>query len=240
VEAALDEGATHILVNDAHGTMTNLWLSHMDERVELLSGKPKICAMAAGLNETYDAAVLIGYHARAGTAHGTLSHTFHDKLFDVRVNGVSYGEAGINGLYAGLVYGVPVVLASGDDRFCTETETLLPGLALVQTKTGLGYAAAQNRPVADVLLDYQEKTRAVMRNRKHWKKQNLLTLEPPYELEVTFINTVCADTAMMMPGLRRVDGRTVAYRADDFRLIYQALQTSYALLAYTGFLELKY
>ena len=63
VEAALDHGVSHILVNDSHYTMTNLYLEHVDPRVSLLTGKPKRCAMSTGLDESFDAAIYIGYHA---------------------------------------------------------------------------------------------------------------------------------------------------------------------------------
>lgn len=122
VEAALDHGVSEVLVNDSHCTMTNLYLEQVDPRVSLLTGKPKRCAMSAGLDERFDAAIYIGYHAKAGAHKGVLSHTFHSKLFDVSVNGVSYGEGGINALYASLVHGVPLVLASGDRAFVEEIQ----------------------------------------------------------------------------------------------------------------------
>jgi D-amino peptidase len=236
VEAALDHGVSHILVNDSHCTMTNLTLEQLDPRVSLLSGKPKRCAMSAGLDESFDAAIYIGYHAKAGAHKGVLSHTFHGKLFDVSINGVSYGEGGINALYASLEYGVPLILASGDKAFIEEMTPLLPELITVETKEGLGQTAAKNHPQDKVLEDYAEKTRLVLENRANWGK-NKLALPGPYELKMTFINPLVTDAAHMIPNLERVDGRTLLYKTDSFRSVYQMLQSCYSILAFTNYLE---
>ncbi len=236
VEAALDHGVSHILVNDSHYTMTNLYLEQVDPRVSLLTGKPKRCAMSAGLDESFDAAIYVGYHAKAGTHKGVLCHTFHSKLFDVSVNGVSYGEGGINALYASLMCGVPLILTSGDQAYIEEMRTLIPKLEAVETKVGLTYTAAQCHPLEQVLTDYAAKTRHVLENRAAWN-QNLLTLPGPYELKMTFINPLAADAANTIPGVERLDGTTLVYHANDFRVVYQMLQACYSILAYTLYLE---
>ncbi len=236
VEAAFAEGVDAILVNDSHCAMTNLPIAQLDPRVALLSGKPKLCAMAAGLDASFDGALYIGYHAKAGAEKGILNHTFHSKLFDVSVNGVSYGEGGINALYASLVHGVPVVLASGDQTFCAEIRELIPQLVTVQTKTTLTTTAAIGRPQTELLDDYRAKTRQALQSKAHWKK-NLLQLKAPYDLTITFTHSLDADVAMTLPWITRVDGRTVQYQAKDFQELYQALQSIYSILSYTHFME---
>ena len=230
VEASLEAGATEIVVNDAHCRMINLVLEQIDPRVSLLSGKPKPCAMFAGLDASFDAAMQIGYHAKAGTEKGVLSHTFHHKLFDVSVNGNSYGEGGINALYASLTHGVPLVLGSGDAAYDAEIRQLIPNLTTVITKDGHGQTAALSRPLESVIADYTAKTAAVLADAASWK-QNLLKLTGPYIVRMTFINPLCADAAMLIPGPTRVDGRTLEYRADDFETAYRMLQACYTMQA---------
>lgn len=236
VSAAFDAGATEIVVNDAHGYMTNLPVAALSPRVRLLSGKPKACAMSAGLDESFDGVLFVGYHAKAGTTAGILNHTFHDKLFDVSVNGVSYGESGINALYASLEFGVPVILASGDQALREEVHSFLPAMETIQTKTSLSFSAALNRPLEDVLAEYRQKVTALMQAPESWR-QNLLTLEPPYTLQVTFINSLAADVAMTLPWLNRLDGRTVSFETERFQTVYQALQSCYAILSYSAYME---
>lgn len=236
VEAALEEGVSEILVNDSHCTMTNLYLEQVHPKVSLLTGKPKRCAMSVGLDKSFDAAIYVGYHAKAGAHRGVLSHTFHNKLFDVSVNGVSYGEGGINALYASLVFGVPLVLASGDRAFIEEIHTLIPALHTVETKIGLTQTSARCHPLEKVLGDYAAKTREALQNRSAWKN-NLLNVPGPYELKMTFINPLAADAANTIPGLERLDGRTLLFRTEHFETVYQMLQSCYSILAFTHYLE---
>lgn len=237
VDIALECGAQRIVVNDSHGPMTNLRMQHISSPfVTLLSGKPKVCAMSAGLEPGFDAAIYLGYHAKAGTERAVLCHTFHDKIFDVVINGKSFGETGVNALYAGLVFQIPVILASGDDALCLEAEQCVPGIETVRTKTAVTYASAIFRPKEEVYADYQEKLKRLFSQQAAWR-QNILNLDPPYRLEVTFIHALAADTAMMMPGWTRMDGRTIAYQTHHFQEVYQALQSAYAILSYSNYLE---
>jgi D-amino peptidase len=236
VETALDHGVSEVLVNDSHYTMTNLYLEQVDPRVSLLTGKPKRCAMSAGLDQTFDAAIYVGYHAKAGAHKGVLSHTFHGKLFDVSVNGVSYGEGGINALYASLVYKVPLIMASGDRAFVEEIHRLLPKLETVETKEGITQTSAKCHPLEKVLEDYAVKTRKVLDDRAFWQS-HVLSLPGPYELSMTFINPLAADAANTIPGLERVDGRTLLFKTDNFQTLYQMLQSCYSMLAFTSYLE---
>ena len=236
VETALDHGATEIVVNDSHCTMTNLALERVDPRISLISGKPKRCAMSAGLDSSFDGAIYIGYHAKAGAHKGVLSHTFHNKLFDVSVNGVSYGEGGINALYASLEFGVPLIMASGDRAFIEEIHQLSPGLPTVETKIGITQTAAQNHPLEVVLENYSEKTRQVLANKAGWAERKL-DLNGPYDLKMTFINPLAADAANTIPGLTRLDGRTLQFITDRFATAYQMLQSCYSILAFTNYLD---
>lgn len=236
VQTALDAGVEEIVVNDSHCSMTNLRLAQTHPNVSLISGKPKRCAMSTGLDETFDGAIYIGYHAKAGALRGVLAHSFHNKVFDISINGKSYGETGINALYASLVFGVPLVMGSGDRAFADEAQTLIPNLVTVETKEGITQTAAKNRPIEALLNDYEEKTKQVLDNKADWKK-NVLTLPGPYDLAITFINPLAADTANLIPGLTRNDGRTLGFKTDNFKTLYQMLQSCYSILANTAALE---
>lgn len=228
--------AAEFVVNDAHSTMTNLTLAHLPAKVALLSGKPKLCAMMAGLDASFDAAILIGYHAKAGTERGVLNHTFHGKLLDVQVNGVSYGEGGINALYASLVHQVPVILASGDRAFCDEICALMPNLPTVETKAGLTTTAAQSRPVQELLNEYRKQSAILPQKQASWRA-NLLTIPGPYTLRVSFINTLACDVVATSPLYTRVDGLTVEMTAETFVDLYRGLQSTYTMLSYTAYME---
>ncbi|WP_206641466.1 M55 family metallopeptidase [Nonomuraea polychroma] len=108
------EPAAEVLVADAHGPYRNILPEDLDRRARLIRGKPRELGILAGLQAGAHAAMFVGYHARAGVGGAVLAHTMAEAVLDVRINGASHGEIGINTLLAGS-YGVPVVLASGDD-----------------------------------------------------------------------------------------------------------------------------
>jgi D-amino peptidase len=221
-------GVTDITVNDAHGYMANLAPLHLPNHVRLLTGKPKACAMAAGLDATYTLACFMGYHSKIGTQNGVLCHSFHDQIWDIQVNGLSLGESGFNALYAGIKHGVPLALLSGDNAVCQEIAALIPQLHTVETKQGVSFSAALHQPWDVVKQRYSDAVTAVCQN----PLPQPYTLPAPYHLRVTLATAQAADIACTMPWLDRVDGRTVAYTDTDFKRLYQALQSIYAILAY--------
>src|SRR5690606_21146130 len=124
IEGAFAGGAREVLVNDSHWTMRNLLAEELDPRAELLSGGPKTWSMMEGIERGWDCCACIGYHARAGTANAILDHTYTSGIHDVRLNGASVGELGLNAALAGC-FRVPVVLVSGDQALAAECHALL-------------------------------------------------------------------------------------------------------------------
>jgi len=75
VAAIFRHGPAQVLVNDSHGDMQNLLHAELDPRVIYIQGAVKPVGMVEGLDSTFDAAIFLGYHARAGTPGGFLAHT---------------------------------------------------------------------------------------------------------------------------------------------------------------------
>ena len=102
IEGAAAAGATDIVVRDGHGSARNILPDMLDRRARLVrdwSGGP--LGMMEGIDETFDAVLFVGYHAKAGTADAILDHTWSGNVADIFINGVSLPEAGFNGLIAG-------------------------------------------------------------------------------------------------------------------------------------------
>jgi D-amino peptidase len=106
--------------------------------------------MMLGIDKTFDAAIFIGYHAKAGTEEGTIAHTSTGNIVDLSINGVSLPEAGYNALIAGL-FDVPVVLVASDNWICRQVENLFGEVVTVETKIGMGASALGLHP--DVVCD---------------------------------------------------------------------------------------
>jgi D-amino peptidase len=128
IEGARAAGATEILVADSHGNGQNLLIDLLPADVQLVRSWPRPLGMMQGIDETFDAAVFIGYHASTGNPAGVRAHSFSSAtLADVRVNGESVSEGAFNAAIAGH-FGVPVVAVSGDDVAVEEIRTVVPGI----------------------------------------------------------------------------------------------------------------
>src|SRR3989442_8010306 len=124
MEGALEAGASQVLVNDSHWFMRNLLAEELNQAAVLLSGDPKPWSMMEGIDGGFDAAMCIGYHARAGTKNAVLDHTYTDRVLEARLNGRPVGEFALNAALAGS-FGVPLLLASGGNTLAAQAQKLL-------------------------------------------------------------------------------------------------------------------
>lgn len=215
-----DPGAS-VTVVDSHGPYRNIIPEELDERATLSRGKPRHFGMMDGIDERYDLAIFVGVHGSAGSGSSVLSHTFTGHLFDVKVNGVSYGELGLNAAMAG-TFGVPVVLVAGDQVVADDTRELLgENVAFVQTKHSRSQSAAESvHPnVARRLL-----AEAAQRVVEDPPRVSPLQVQLPVTVDVTFDRPVYADLAAMLDNMDRVDGRTVRFVRDTYPDAYRVLR----------------
>ncbi|PYO72126.1 MAG: peptidase M55 [Gemmatimonadetes bacterium] len=217
VEGALAAGATKVVVNDSHWFMRNLLAEELHQAAELLSGDPKPRSMVHGIDGGFDAALFIGYHARAGTPNAILDHTYADHIHEVRLNGKAVGELGLNAAFAG-IHGVPVALVSGDSALAAEANDLLgDDVATVVVKRAVSRHAAQSvAPVVACRMIREEVTRALKRPHARFVPAQ------PIALEVDFALTIHADIAELCPGATRTAGRTVSVTHQDYGEVFRA------------------
>ncbi len=234
VKAAIDSGAECVVVNDSHCTMTNLDIAGFGGEVRLITGAPKLLGMVEGARGC-DAAIFLGYHARAGTEKAVLDHTFDQHtIYGLAINGRKMGETGVNALLCGAL-GVPVIMVSGDDALCLEAGSLLGRqLETCSVKEGLGRAAALClTPESSAELIRSGVKRAVER----LKKGEFAPFTPaaPYLLEVTLMNTLQTDAASLVPGAVRTAARTLRFETEDAlelrRFLYSLMECAAATLS---------
>ncbi|MDN5347780.1 MAG: D-amino peptidase [Clostridia bacterium] len=217
IKGALAAGAREIVVNDAHGSMRNIPVEELHLQAELITGSPKPLGMLAGLDSSFGAAFFIGYHGRAGSA-GTLSHTFSDRVHRLRVNGREMGETGLNALLAGY-FGVPVLLVAGDRTAVTEAQALIPGVAGIAVKEGLGYGAAR---CLHPLKARERIRQAAVRALAELEKARPLAPPAPACIEIEFQHPGHAEAAALLPGSVRVDDLTISYTGRDYLEVWKA------------------
>jgi D-amino peptidase len=231
VEGALAGGATRVLVNDSHWTMRNLLAEELHPGAELLSGAPKTWSMMEGIEAGWDLAAFIGYHAKAGTANAILDHTYTDVINDVRLNGISVGELGINAALAG-AFGVPVSLVTGDKALGLEARALLGDrVQTIAVKEAVSRSAARHLSPETARALIRDSMREVVEDtrRNGVARAKRFVLPTPTTLDLDFAQTIHADHAAMAPGIARSGPRTVTARSDDFRELFRAFRTIFNL-----------
>lgn len=178
IEGAFSAGATEVIVRDGHGAKTNILPDLLHKRAKLLRGvtyRPE--NMMLGIDESFDAVLFIGYHAKAGTEEGILAHTSSGNVIDLSINNVSLPEAGYNALIAGL-FDVPIVFLAGDNWICQQAKDLFGEVATMETKKGMGTAELGLHPEV-VRKKIKAEVFAALKDMSRYKPYKL---NPPYTM----------------------------------------------------------
>ena len=126
--------------------------------------------MMEGLDESFDAVIFIGYHAKAGNPGGLFAHTGSGVVRDVRVNGESLGEGGLNTMVAAW-YGVPVALVTGDDVAVKQVAEVATSAKTVAVKRAINPRAVELRPFAAVHGEIEEAAYLGVRDAKKFQQR---------------------------------------------------------------------
>lgn len=211
----------HVLVADAHAQFRNLLPELLDRRAELLRGTPKPNGMMSGLAADVDAVLFIGYHGKAGTPRSVLAHTISGRVIaDVRCNGLSLGEFGLNTALAAH-HGVPPVLVSGDDTVAAEAAEVAPGIRCVRVKQALGARAAAMLHPQEACERIEHEVPQALADRSAVRTRRF---HGPVQLEVQVHRPHMTEYALLVPGMERKDGCTLRYTAPDCPTAYQVTE----------------
>lgn len=210
-EGAIEMGATEIIVKDAHASGRNIDISKLPREVSVIRGwtyGPE--SMMAGIDETYDAAIFIGYHSAAGQNGNPLAHTMDsEKGVYMKINDELASEFTINTFIASN-YGVPVVFLSGDQMLCESSKVLVPSIETVSVKKGEGGATLNIHP--DTACEHiKDGVKKALENIEKCK----INLPKEFKLEIRFREHKDANRAKYYPGVRLIDDHTVEYIAKN-------------------------
>lgn len=230
IEGLLAAGASEIVVNDSHGSMRNILAQDLNPKVSLITGSPKPLSMMQGVDDSFDACIFIGYHAKAGTASSILDHTISGATIrSIKVNNLELPELGINAAIAG-VFGVPVIMLSGDAETCLQAKSILGGeVVTVTVKEGIGRYAAKLLPLEEARKRLREGAKEALLKRS---KIAPLRLKPPYTFELEFQSSNHAEMPALIPQVKRTGARSVTFSVDDF---IQGFKLMRALIALAGY-----
>jgi D-amino peptidase len=212
IEGALEAGAGEIVVRDAHNGARNILPDLLNAEATLIrewSGGP--LDMMEGIDKTFDAAIMIGYHAKAGTPDAILKHTMSLTIHDLKLNGKAVPETGVNAAIAGY-FGVPVVLLAGDLAATMQAKELMPEISTVAVKEGIGKAGKMLHPTKSHAL-IKAATIDALKNLGRYKPYKLT---PPVTMEITFTQEDLVVKPALYPGAKRTGDRSVAFASNDF------------------------
>ncbi len=209
VAGLCDGGAEQVVINEAHATMRNLLLEELDERATMITGRHKNLTMVEGIDHPDTSAVVfLGYHAGAG-ADGVLAHTYlPNSITEVRVDGAPASEGRLNALVAA-EYGVPVVLVTGDDLACADAAGYAPDARTVAVKDCVSRYAALCRPPAVTAAAIRSAAAAAVKLAGRREPVN----GGPFRVEVDVDAAQLALAAAIVPTVRQIAERTVAYQS---------------------------
>ena len=221
IEGARAAGATEFLVSDSHGNGENLLIERFPKDVQIVRSWPRPLAMMQGIDATFDAALFIGYHASTVNPEGVRAHTMSSAMLaDMKLNGVSVSEAGLNAAAAGH-FNVPVVMISGDDVIVKEARAMLGDIEGAVVKTAYGFHSAKTltpEAACDVIRDKARRGVERARQLKPWK------VAEPVTLDLRFKNYRPAEVLSYLPILERTDAHSIRFKAKDILEIMRFLE----------------
>lgn len=210
-EGALQAGATEIVVRDAHDSARNIIAADLPEQVRLIrgwSGHPY--CMMHGVDSSFDAAILLGYHAGGGDMGNPLSHTMTNSCAtSISINGSAVTEFYINALIASLEK-VPVVFISGDKAVCDEARTKISGVGVCATKEGIGDSTISIHPHR-VCHDIRQGVMNVLLT-----GGNCAPIDIPnaFQIKINYINPALAYKNSFYPGAELKENNVVVFETE--------------------------
>lgn len=211
-EGAINAGADEIVIKDAHDSAANIDITKLPECASIIrgwSGHPY--SMAYGIDDTFDAAMFVGYHSAAGRNGNPLSHTMSGKPLYIKING-EYASEFMLYSYAAALEGVPTVFLAGDKMLCEDGKKLHPSLFTVAVKEGEGSSAK--------CLSTAKSLKLIKENTEKALKQDLsksrIKLPEHFSVEICFKEHTYANKVSYYPGMKKIDGNTVLFETNDY------------------------
>ncbi|MBC8375018.1 MAG: M55 family metallopeptidase [FCB group bacterium] len=212
-EAAIEGGATEILIKDAHDSGRNLILDELPELCKVVrgwAGHP--LSMVQEVDESFDAIMFVGYHSRAGQNTNTLAHTMSSaRIARMTLNGLDMSEFYVHGLAASY-YGVPSIFVSGDEGLCQEVSQHNSNIQTVATIRGVGSSVISQHPAQSLKMIRAGVAKAIGGD----FSKGLLPIPEKLEFSIEFKKHQEAYRASFYPGAYLINPVLVGFKTEDY------------------------
>jgi D-amino peptidase len=212
IQGARDAGATEIVISDSHGNGQNVLIDQLPQDVTIIRSWPRPLMMMQGIDSTFAAALLIGYHAGTANPQGVRAHTMSSAtLTGIAFNGEQMPEGGISAALAGH-FRVPVVMISGDDAAVGELQKIVGPVegAVVKRAISFHSAATMTPKAAQELIRRAAKAGV---ERRGSLRPHVVT--GPIAVDISFKHYRAAELLTYLPNITRTNSHTIRFNGKD-------------------------
>jgi D-amino peptidase len=211
VEGFLAGGSDEVIVWDGHDGSQTLSAATIHPAAKLLTGG---LGPSMLLERKFAAVAFLGQHSMANVRAGIMAHSYSSLgIQNLRLNGQPIGEIGTRAALAG-VYGVPVILLTGDIAATEELRKIVPDAELVAVKEGLGRYVCLSmsaQTARDRIRDAAKRAVGKIGQIQPYRIEGPVTIE----IEYTTRNSLPLSAAKGA-GVEVLDDRTIRYKGKDF------------------------
>ena len=212
-EGALAAGADEIYIKDAHDSGRNLDHNELPIGTKLIrgwSGHP--FSMVQGLDESFDAAIFIGYHSAGGTEFNPLSHSMNPKdVKYIKIND-EYASEFLIHAYAAATMGVPVIFVSGDRGLTDEVKNINEYISTLAVKEGIGASSISIHPKQAIISIKEIVEKSLKENLEMCK----LKLPEKFTVEIEYTSHSKAYRCSFYPGVVQVSPYILSFKSTDY------------------------
>jgi len=220
-------GATDIRVADSHGSggpNKNIIPEKLEKEVKLFQRGAVYKRLKEAVDKSVDGAVFVGFHAMADTKDGFLRHTITLEP-RIRINGEFVGETAIDA-YALAEYGIPVIMATGDQALVREASAFIPGIETVQVKISHDCKTTECLPLLETRRMIETVAERALSRIDEFRP---LQITKPIKTDISFPKKEQADLCEIIPRVKRSGEKTVSYNAEDWDEAYSFVRTTIRL-----------
>ena len=212
IDAARAAGATEFVVSDSHGNGQNLLIEKLPDDVTIIRSWPRELGMMAGIDETFDGVIFLGYHASTANTRGVRAHTMSSaNITGLRLNGIEMTEGSMAAAAAGH-YGVPVIMVSGDDVAVAENQVLIGDIEGAVVKWAKGFHSAETLTPEAGYEVIRTRTKSAIDRIDEFQPY---VLDTPIELELSLKNYRPVELLGYLPNVERVNSHTIRFVGED-------------------------
>lgn len=210
IKGARKAGASEIVISDSHGNGQNLLIDKLPKDVLIIRSWPRKYGMMAGIDETFDGVILLGYHTGTANKEGVRAHTFSSaKITDVKINNKSFSEGAYSAMVAGN-FNVPVIMVTGDDKVVEETKGYLGDAEGAIVKWAISFNAAKTLTPDSAYQVIEKAAEKAVGRIKDFKPYKIKT---PVTLEMIFKHYRLSEMLDYLPQVERPSSHSIQFTA---------------------------